>query len=67
VCCIANKLEIKEIFIEQDAEKDKALLGERRKLNNEKMNNFPPSPVLLESLAEGGWDVRNVYKVTRAR
>ena len=56
--CIANGLEGKEIFSEQDAEKDKVLSGERRKLNNEEMNNFSPSPTLLESLDEGGWNVR---------
>ena len=65
--CIANGLEIKEIFSEHDAEKDKMLSEERRKLNNEEMNNFYPSPTVLESLAEGGWDVRSVYKVTHSR
>ena len=65
--CVANGLEIKEIFSEQNAEKDMVLSGERRKLNNEEMKNFSPSPTVLESLAEGGGDVRSVYKVKHAR
>jgi len=47
--------------------KTKILSEERRKLNNEEKNNFYPSPRVLESLAEEGWDVQSVYKVTHSR
>jgi len=34
------------------------LSEERRKINNEEMNNFYPSPAVLESLSEGELDVQ---------